>query len=199
MFVLFLHFGRMPLSFFCEICGRIGNDMFCERKLVTKDGFNRTKKRWGRTSLIHSFRWWCLGGQNLLRAGWREWGSRPRAFVFWSGVWGRKMSGKSRPSGRNGTAAPEARGSTGSGMRGHRGRILVKVWHERVKEGHPKPALFKHSGAGPHNCAIGRGRKEAEERKGREMVHRQKPRRRWSITDVDRRAQRGGVYFLIVF
>ena len=51
MFV-FLQFGQMPLSFFGEICGRIGNEMPRKDKFWSRrGGFNWTKKRWGRTSV----------------------------------------------------------------------------------------------------------------------------------------------------
>ena len=30
--VVFLHFGQMPLSFFCDICGRVGNETPGKRK-----------------------------------------------------------------------------------------------------------------------------------------------------------------------
>ena len=48
---LFLHFGRVPLSFFCEICGRIGNEMprkrkfWSRKKVVRKGGGDTTTVR----------------------------------------------------------------------------------------------------------------------------------------------------------
>ena len=46
----FLHTGRMLLSFVCEMCGRVGNEMPSRRKmLVTKRCVQLDNKRWGRT------------------------------------------------------------------------------------------------------------------------------------------------------
>ena len=47
----------MLLSFFCELCGKIGNEMPRKTKLwVTIRWVHLEKERWGRTSLIETSR-----------------------------------------------------------------------------------------------------------------------------------------------
>ena len=60
-FFFFLHFGRMPLPFVCEKCGRVGNGMRREGKMWSRKRWvQMDKKRWGRPSLPH--RCGCPGG-----------------------------------------------------------------------------------------------------------------------------------------
>ena len=48
IFELFFHVGRMPLSFFCGVCGRVGNELPLEGKmLVTKRWVQLDKKTTG--------------------------------------------------------------------------------------------------------------------------------------------------------